>query len=329
MVFGFMPAKLVYAAAELEIADLLAERPRTSAELADATGTHRPSLLRLLRALAGLGVLAQTDEDRFELTELGTPLRDDAPDSARALVTMLCGPENWASWGELVPSVRTGRSGWERVHGMTWIEFYERHPEQSATFNRAMSEHTREAAPGILAAAGLARFDTVVDVGGGDGTLIAEALRAEPGLEGVLFDLPSGLAAAAATLAAAGVAERCRLVTGDFFASVPREADAYLLKHVLHDWDDDDAVAILRNVREAMAPEGRVLICERMLPELARPAEAQSLLVDVLMLVVTGGRERTEHEFRALLDAAGLWLSELSEPIAPFDYRLLEARPLP
>jgi len=325
MVFGFMAAKLVYAAAELRIADLLAEGPRTTAELAEPTAAGAASLRRLMRGLAGLGVVAETDPDRFELTELGTPLRDSAPDSARSLVTMLCGPENWRSWGELVPSLRNGESGWERAHGMTWVEYYERNPEQSATFNKAMSEHTRGAAPGILAAAGLSRFRTVVDVGGGDGTLLAEALRAEQGLQGVLFDLASGLESAAETLAAAGVAERCRAVPGDFFASVPKGADAYLLKQVIHDWDDDEAIAILRNVREAMVPGARVLIAERMLPELAGPADAQSLLVDVLMLVVTGGRERTEREFHALLEAAGLELSRLSEPLAPFDYRVIEA----
>jgi O-methyltransferase domain/Dimerisation domain len=329
MVFGFMAAKIVYAAAELGIADQLSEEPRTSAELADRTEAHGPSLRRLLRGLSGLGIVAQTGADRFELTELGEPLRADAPDSAQALVTMLCGPEDWRSWGELVPSVRSGESGWVRAHGTSWIDFYWRNPEQSATFNRAMAEHTRDAAPGILACADLSRFQTVADVGGGDGTLIAEALRAEPDLDGILFDLPSGLDAAPATLETAGVAERCRLVCGDFFQSVPEGAGAYLLKQVLHDWDDEEAVAILQSVRRAMPPEGRLLVVERMLPEVAGPEDAQTLLVDVLMLVVTGGRERTEREFRGLMDAAGFELSRLTAPIPPFDYRVIEGAPVP
>jgi O-methyltransferase domain/Dimerisation domain len=326
MVFGFMAAKLVYAAAELRIGDLLAEGPRTTDELATASRAHAPSLRRLLRGLAGLGVVEQIDGDRFELTALGVPLRADAPDSARALVRMLCGPQDWRSWEELVPSVRTGQSGFERAHGTTWIDFYERNPEQSATFNRAMSEHTRDAAPGILAAADLGRFGTLVDVGGGDGTLIAAALRAEPTLAGVLFDLPSGLGAAAETLRAAGVAERCRLAAGDFFVAVPEGADAYLLKQILHDWDDEEAVAILRTMRQAMAPGASLLIVERLLPEVASAADAQALLVDVLMLVVTGGRERTEQEFRDLLDAAGFEVYGLSERLPPFDYRVIEAK---
>ena len=162
---------------------------------------------------------------------------------------MLCGPENWRSWGELVAGVRSGEAPWELAHGVPWVEYYEQNPKRAEGFNRAMAEHTRAAAPGILAAAELARFDTVMDVGGGDGTLIAAALSAHPQLAGVLFDLPVGLGAAASTLEAAGVAERCRLVQGDFFASVPEGADAALLKQVVHDWDDERAARILGNVR--------------------------------------------------------------------------------
>ncbi|MGH9210195.1 MAG: methyltransferase [Acidimicrobiales bacterium] len=240
---------------------------------------------------------------------------------------MLCGPENWRSWGELVPSVRTGDAGWDRAHGMTWIEFYDRHPEESATFNRAMAEHTRDASPGLVAGSDLARFGTVMDVGGGDGTLIAEALRAYPDLEGIVFDLPSGVTSAPATLEAAGVADRGRVVTGDFFAAVPTGADAYLAKQVLHDWDDERATAILRNLRAAVAPGGRVLILERMLPEVVTPRDAPTLLVDVLMMVVTGGRERTEQDFQRLFDAAAFELASIGEPLPPFDYRVIEATP--
>jgi hypothetical protein len=325
-VFAAMAAKILHAAAELELPELLAAGPRTSAELADRTAAHVPSLRRLLRALAGLGAVVQSDTDRFELSALGGSLRAEAPDSIHAVLTMLCGPENWRSWGELVAGVRSGEAPWELAHGMSWIEYYEQNPERAASFNRAMAEHTRAAAPGILAAADLARFDTVVDVGGGDGTLIAEALSAHPQLAGVLFDLPVGLGSAAATLEAAGVAERCRPVPGDFFVSVPEGADAYLLKHVLHDWDDERAATILDNVRQSMVSGGRALVVERMLPELAGEADVPTLLLDVLMLTVTGGRERTLREFQDLFAAAGLELAAVTEPIPPFDYRVLEAR---
>jgi hypothetical protein len=327
MVFGHMAAKLVYAAAELGLPDLLAERPRTSDELAGLARAHRPSLRRLLRGLAGLGIVAETEADRFELTELGAPLRAGARDSARSLVRMLCGPEDWRSWGELVPSLRTGETGWEHAHGMSWIDFYARNPEQATTFNQAMAEHTRDAAPGLIGAAELSRFRTIADVGGGDGTLLAAALREQPELRGILFDLPSGLDGAVCRLGAAGVTRRCDVIAGDFFESVPEGADAYLLKQVLHDWDDEEAIAILRNVRRAIPAGGRVLIAERVLPELAGAEHARSLIVDVLMMVVTGGRERTESEFRELLDAAGFELSRLGEPIPPFDYHVIEGRP--
>jgi len=325
-VFAAMAAKILHAAAELEVPELLAAGPWTSAELADRTDTHAPSLRRLLRALAGLGVVDQPETDCFELTALGGSLRAEAPDSIHAVLTMLCGPENWRSWGELVAGVRSGEAPWELVHGVSWLEYYEQNPERAAGFNRAMAEHTRAAAPGILAAADLARFDTVMDVGGGDGTLIAAALSAHPQLTGVLFDLPVGLGAAAVTLEAAGVAERCRLAQGDFFASVPEGADASLLKQVLHDWDDARAATILGNVRRSMASGGRVLVIERMLPELVGEADAGTLLLDVLMMTVTGGRERTQREFEDLFAVAGLELAAVTEPIAPFDYRVLEAR---
>jgi orsellinic acid C2-O-methyltransferase len=325
--FGAMAAKTVYAAAELRLADLLARGLHSSQELAERTSTHAPSLRRLLRALAGLGIVAQTGPDRFELAELGERLRADAADSVCALVLMRAGPEFWRSWDELVASVRTGEPGWDRANGLPLYEFLARHPQQAATFNLAMAQHSRSVAPAVMAACDFARFTTVVDVGGGDGTLLAELLRAQPGLKGVLFDLPAGLAGAPDTLAAAGVADRCRVVPGDFFVAVPEGADAYVLKQVLHNWDDERAVAIMRNCRTAMAPDARLVILERVLPELASAGSPQSLLLDLQMLVVTEGRERTEWEFRDLLAAAGFTQTARSGPLQPHDLRVIEATP--
>jgi O-methyltransferase domain/Dimerisation domain len=329
VVLQSLAAKSVYAAAELGIADLLAEAPLTTAELAERTGAHGPSLRRLLLALTGLGLVLQTETDRFELAELGRPLRRDAPDSIRDLVRMMCGPEVWQAWNELVPSVRTGDPAWDLAHGVTWIESYARDPDAAAIFNRAMAEHTRDTAPGVIAAADLSRFGTVVDVGGADGTLIAQVLRAHPQLSGVVFDLPTGLAATAGTLADAGVASRCRVVTGDFFVSVPAGADAYLLKQVLHDWDDERATAILRNVRAAVPPHGSVFVIERTVPEQVTPGDAaaiRDLLLDLHMLVATGGRERTEPEFERLLEAAGFEPARLTV-LPHLDFRVIEATP--
>ena len=328
MLLGAMATKCVYAAAELGLADLLAERPLTSAEMAEQIGADGLSLRRLLLALAGMGIVAQIGPDHFELADLGQPLRKDVPGSVSGLMRMMCGPEVWRSWGELVSSVRTGEPGWDLAHGMSWTGFYERNPEAAATFNLAMAEQTRDTAPGILAAADLSRFHSVVNVGGGDGALMAYLLRAHPDMEGVVFDVPRGVAAATATLNAAGVASRCRVVSGNFFVSVPAGADAYLLKQVLHDWNEEQATAILRNVRAAIPRGGRVFILERTLPEritVGDRAGVQSLLLDIHMLVATGGRERTEREYCHLLDAAGFELPRPTEPIPPFGFQVIEA----
>jgi hypothetical protein len=279
----------------------------------------------LLRALTGVGVVARLEPDRFALTELGRLLSADAPGSMGPLMLARCAPEFWRSWGELVPSIRTGEIGWTLAHGKPWLEYYEQHPDQWAAFNRHMAQHTQDAAPGIIAAVDFSRFRTVVDVGGGDGTLIAQILRAQPALTGVVFDLPQVVASARPTLAGAGLAGRVRTVPGDFFTSVPDGADAYLLKFILHDWDDERATAILRNCRAAMAASGRVLIVERVLPESVTPADANELLSDILMMVATGGKERTADEYRALLTGAGLTLAGISEPLPPFNYRVIEA----
>jgi hypothetical protein len=325
MLFGAMAAKVVYAGSELGVPELLAGGVRTSAQLAAQLGAHEPSLRRLLRALAGLEIVSEPEPDSFDLAPGGQLLLAGHPRSMRNLVAMLCGPDYWRAWEEIVPGVLRGERAWDRAHGVDWLEYYERNPGPAAVFHRAMSEHTRDAAPGLIAGAELGRFDAVMDVGGGDGRLIAEMLAAHPELVGIVFDLPEAIASAPGVLEAAGVAERCEVVPGDFFASVPSGADAYVLKQVLHDWDDDRALAILRNVRAAMARDSRLLILERMLPERVGPDDAPTLLIDVLMLLVTGGKERTETEFRGLLGAAGLELARVGEPIPPFGYRVIEA----
>jgi hypothetical protein len=315
LAIGHMATQIVYAAAELGIADLLAAGPLSSAELAERADAHTPSMRRLLPALAALGIVAQIEPDRFELTDRGRRLQEDAPDSERALVRMLCGPDMWLSWNELVPSVRTGERPWERANGMPVFEFYGRNPERAATFGAAMAQHTRDAAPAIVAAVDFSRFRTVMDLGGGEGALMAEILRVHPDIEGVVFDLPEALPSEAAW----------RVVPGDFFAAVPEGADAYVLKQVLHDWDDERALTILRNCRAAMGPGARVLILDRILEEPVTAGDPYVSLLDMLMLVVTGGRERTEREFRELVAAAGLMLVDIGEPIPPFHYRLIEA----
>jgi hypothetical protein len=230
MVFGYAPAQIIHVAARLGVADELATGMATSAELAAATETHVPSMYRLLRALACLGVVAEIEPDLFELTSAGASLRSGAPDSIRALVMLFCGDEVWRSWGELEYSVRTGQPAWEHVTGLPSFEFFAHHPDQSATFNAAMADHTRSVAPAIIAGYDFSRFGTLVDVGGGDGTLIAAILNAASALHGVLFDLPAGVELAAKTLDAAGVADRCEEAASALRTSsapcMPRQASS-------------------------------------------------------------------------------------------------------
>ncbi|MFC4050152.1 methyltransferase [Actinomadura syzygii] len=325
LAFGYMPAQLIHAAAEIGVADALSAGPRSSAELAADTGTHAPSLYRLLRGLAGFGVVEQKERDLFALTEEGRRLRADDPDSVRSLIRLFCGPEVWRAWGGMTETLRTGEYAWKRATGTTPFEFFQRNSELSETFNAAMAEHTRAVAPDIVAAHDFARYRTVADLGGGDGTLIAEILRANPGLRGVLFDLPPGLAGAVGNLGDA--ADRTEIVAGDFFESVPEGADAYVMKSVLHDWDDQKAAAILRTCRVAMRPDARLLILEQVMPEFVT-AETQGVVRnDLNMLISTGGRERTEAEFRALLDGAGFADVALTGPLPPAGYHVIEARP--
>ncbi|MFD0548832.1 methyltransferase [Streptomyces rectiviolaceus] len=234
-----------------------------------------------------------------------------------------------AQLGELVPGIQTGTTPWRLAHGVGWDEYYASHPEASATFNLAMSENTRDLVPGILAAVDLSRCRTVVDVGGGDGTLMAHVLRAHPDLEGVVYDVPSGLKIASGTLSDAGVAARGRTESGDFFRSVPADCDAYLLKQILHDWNDEECTTILRNIRAAVSDDGRVYILERALPEQVTPgsrSDATALLLDLHMMAATGGRERTEGQFRRLLEDAGFKLTRAAT-VPGSDFRVIEAAP--
>jgi hypothetical protein len=329
MVYAFMPAQILGVAARLGIADQLADRRRTVAELAEATQTHPPSLHRLLRALTCIGVVAEPETDQFELAPGGQQLRADVRDSVRAAVLLFTSDEVWRSWGQLEYSVRTGKIAWDHVVGTSVFEFMAQHPDQSATFNAAMADRTRVVSPRIVSHYDFSRFDTVVDVGGGDGELISTILAATPGLHGILFDRPAGVMGAAATLREAGASDRCDVVTGDFFVAVPDGADAYLLKTVLHNWDDDQCIAILRNCRKAIRDNGKLLVIERMLPpRIESSAAGRVVFMDINMLVNTQGRERTEAEFRSLCTAAGF---EPTDAVAvdqdPVGYRVLVGVP--
>ncbi len=309
MASGSWVGQAVHVAAKLGIADLLEDGPKSPAALAEATGTHADALHRLLRALASLGVFAEDADGRFALTPVAEGLRTNALGSLRAYAIMLGEDWLWRAWGELLYSVRTGQSAFEHAFGHNLFQYFVEHPEAARVFNAAMTSRT-----GQENAAVTAGYDwpagTIVDGGGGQGSWLAAILAQTPDARGVLFDLAHVIAAARGLIEGAGLTARCELVAGDFFERVPAGGDLYLLKRVIHDWDDERAVAILRGCRAAMGERGRLLVIEHVLP----PGNAPSWgnLLDLQMLVLTpGGRERDEAGFRVLFALAGLRLERI------------------
>jgi hypothetical protein len=299
-------SRALHAAAVLDLAGLLADGPRDSASLAAATRTHPGALRRLMRALSAFGVFAETAPGIFAPTPVSDRLRDEAPDSMRAAVPFLAGDTRWKCWGDMLTSLHTGAPAADRVLGMSIFDYYGAHPAEAAVQERAMEGLAAIASRAVLAAYDFGRFRCAMDVGGGNARMLADILAVTPSLIGVLFDLPHVGPAASALLNGRGLAARCRVEGGSFFESVPPGADFHLLKQVLHDWDDERAVAILRACRAALPTDGTLLVIERLMPERAEPGPgAEKFLVDLEMLVMPGGLERTEGEFRALLAGGG------------------------
>jgi SAM-dependent methyltransferase len=313
MAWGIHISRAVYVMAELGIADLLAGGSMTAAQLAQATQAHEPSLYRILRLLASLGVLTEHDHRSFSLTILGERLRAGVPASMRSFAIMT--DVGFGSFEPIIETVKTGKTGMDIAYGMGPFEFLAAHPDLERTFQATMSERTAAFARSVAAGYDFSPLRTVADIGGGKGTLLAAILQAHGHLRGVLLDLPPMVADAAAIFQAAGAADRCEIVPGDFFHSVPHGADAYILANVLHDWDDAHSVRILSACRRAMASGGRLLIVERLIPD--NPADAVPVLLsDLNMLVITGGQERTSAEYGQLLAKAGL-SPALVQPVAP------------
>jgi O-methyltransferase domain/Dimerisation domain len=309
LVNGYQVTQAVHVAATLGIADLLRGGPRSSAELAAATETHAPSLHRVLRALAALGVLHEGDDGRFSLTAIGDCLRSDADEPVGGWADYVGRPVHFQAWGALLHAVRTGENAFALVHGTDVWEYRAQHPQDGAVFDRAMTDVSRRANAHLLEAYDLGGFGLVVDVGGGHGALMAAVLGAHPQLRGVVFDQPHVVAGAPEVLEAAGVADRCEVVGGSFFDGVPPGGDAYLLKAILQDWEDEDALRILHSCRAAVADGGAVLVVER---ELGAPNESpDAKLSDLNMMVGPGGRERAREEFAELLSAGGFALDRV------------------
>ena len=302
---GIIAAQAIYVAAKLRIADLLASGPKTIAELASESGTHPPTLERLLRALSTLEMFAPASDSRFRNTPLSEMLRSDHPQSRREGALFLPARFLWLPIGELFESVRTGEPAFRRIFGQPFFEYLAAHPADAAVFNSAMTQGIAWTTPALLEAYDFSRFEQLVDVGGGEGALLRDILVATPRLHGVLFDLPQVVARASEILTG-DIAARCQIVDGNFFDAIPKDADAYLLKGVIHDWPDDDAARILRNTRRAIRPDGTLLLIEGIVDSTARPVG----LMELLMLVI-GGRERSEAEFRSLLASVDFSLARI------------------
>jgi hypothetical protein len=312
LITGHYVSRAIYVAAKLDIASLMAAGPRRVEDLAAATGTHAPSLNRLLRLLASAGVVAETDFGCFGLTPLGECLRSDQSGSSHAVALLFAGPMMRA-WDELLYAVRTGEPTFERVLGTDPFRYMGEHPDEAAVFNAAMTAASTHTAKGVPEAYDFSSFRTVIDVGGGHGVLLASILAANPGVTGVLFELPHVAEGARKALAEQGLQQRCKIAAGDFFQSVPEGGDAYILKSVIHDWDDARSITILKNCRRAMAPGGKLLLVELVLP--ARVDHSPRAQIgtgsDINMLVNIGGRERTDRDFSELFLAAGVKLTRI------------------
>jgi len=308
MLSGYWISQALYVAAKLGRADLLKDGPRTADELASATNSQPRSVYRLLCGLASMGVFAESDLHRFSLTPLAECLRSDVPGSQRSLAIMT-GEEHYQAFGQLLYSVQTGTIAFDKLYGMPVFDFLQKHPEQAQIFDEAMvGVHGRETAA-MLDAYDFSGIRVLADIGGGNGSVLTAVLRKYPAMRGILFDLPGVVERAKTNIQAAGLFERCQVVGGSFFESVPQGADAYLLRHIIHDWDDEKATTILRNVHRAMSAGGKLLVVESVIPPGNEPSFGK--LLDLAMLVIPGGEERTQEEYQELYEAAGFRLTRI------------------
>ena len=324
MINGYWVTGSIHAAARLGVADRIGEAPRPVGELAREVNADAEALYRLLRALAGLGIFVEGPARSFGHTPLSQALRDGVPGSMRGLAVMT-GLLHMRAWPEIVHSVRTGQTAFEKVFGKPIFEHIPGDPELGGAFDAAMASYTAATSAAVAAVYDFSRYRKFVDVGGGNGALVAAILPNVPLASGVVFDLPPVAERARALLASRGLAGRCEVVGGDFFEAVPAGGDAYSLKMIVHDWDNERSIAILRNVRRAIRPEGRVLLMEAVIDPQSG-AGAPGKLLDVNMLVMTGGRERTADEFAALFAASGFALERIV-PANP-TVSVIEGRPV-
>lgn len=312
LISGYWVSQLLFTVAKLGVADTLARGPLKPEAIARRVGAHAPYLRRIMRALASLGVFAEDASGRFRLTPLAQMLRSNHPGSLRDFILMIIDDYNWQAWGALSEVIKTGASPFEHVHGTSIFEYLHDHPDKEQIFAASMASNSSVEVRAVVRAYPFGELSKLVDVGGAHGHLLASILRRHKRLKGVLFDRPEVVATAAerGLVTAPDLRDRCERVGGDFFEAVPAGSDGYIMKHILHDWDDARCVRILRNCREAMRRDGRVLVVENVV----RPGNGADTvkLMDVNMMVAApGGSERTRAEFRALFGEAGLRLKRV------------------
>lgn len=303
---NFWSSRAVYAITKLGIPDLLKSGPKTADELASATNMHAPSLFRVLRAMASIGVLTSTGDGRFGLTPVSELLVTDAPGSLRWFTVSELGQEHYPAWGNLMHSVKTGNIAFDNFFGVDIWKYFQENPEDGAVFQNSMSGVTAATNEQIRSHYDFSPFGTIVDIGGGHGGLITSILLTNPKAKGILFDAQQVIEAARPKIEATGLAQRCETVAGDFFKAVPAGGDLYMMKWIIHDWNDDQAITILRNCRNQMQRNGKLIILDSVVPENNEPDFSK--FFDLNMMVMTGGKERTKQEFEQILNAAGFKL---------------------
>ena len=307
---AYWVSRVVFVAAQISLADHLAEGSKSAAELAPPTGMHSNSLHRLMRTLASLSILSERADRRFALTPLGEALQTGAPGSARSTILALAGQWSWRIWEEFPHAIETGNTAMEKAWGMPLFEFLATHPQEASYFSEAMIGFHSGEPPAVAAAYDFSHFETIVDVGGATGNLLTAILTRYPKARGVLFDLPHVVRDATTLIEGRGLADRITIEKGTFFERVPGDGDAYLLSHIIHDWTEDQCLTILKNCRKAMKkPSSRLLIIEMVLPTGDTPHPGK--LLDMVMLAVPGGGERTEEQYGALLGEAGFRLTRV------------------
>ena len=315
LITGYWLSQMIFVAAKLGIADALAKGPKTPAAIAEQVGAYAPFVHRVLRALASVGVFAETANGRFRLTPTAATLRSGVPGSLRDFALMIIDDYNWRAWGDLLHGVETGEVAFQHLYGQPFFDFLVANPDKERTFAASMASISGAENDAIARAYDFGRFTRLVDVGGAHGHLLATILRRHRKLRGVLYDQPQVVDGAAARGFFQGLEGRMETACGDFFDSVPVGADAYMMKYIIHDWDDDRCVRILGLCREAMAPGGRVLVVENVIEPGNRPSWGK--LLDVNMLALLTGKERTKAEFRDLLGRAGLQLRRVVPTASP------------